>query len=161
MPYSSESVMFLRRSPSKARLSQCRQPPDRSRRFSRLLCFFHDFQGVYKPCKDDYRRAVLIVVKNGNIKFIVKAFFDFKATGTWNVFKVYAAETYRKVFHDIYDFVGILRVKTNRKRVDAPNSLNSTHFPSITGIAERPPRFPSPRIALPSDTTATRFPRRV
>ena len=36
-----------------------------------------------------------------------------------------------------------------------PNSLNSTHFPSITGMAAYGPMFPRPRTALPSDTTAT------
>ncbi len=36
-----------------------------------------------------------------------------------------------------------------------PNSLNSTHLPSITGIAASGPMSPRPRTALPSDTTAT------
>ena len=36
-----------------------------------------------------------------------------------------------------------------------PNSLKSTAFPSITGIAARAPMFPRPSTALPSETTAT------
>ncbi len=36
-----------------------------------------------------------------------------------------------------------------------PNSLNSTALPSMTGIAAWGPMLPSPRTALPSDTTAT------
>ena len=36
-----------------------------------------------------------------------------------------------------------------------PNSLNRTAFPSITGIAANGPILPSPRTALPSETTAT------
>ena len=36
-----------------------------------------------------------------------------------------------------------------------PNSLKSTAFPSITGMAARGPMFPRPKTALPSETTAT------
>ena len=36
-----------------------------------------------------------------------------------------------------------------------PNSLNRSAFPSITGIAPSGPMSPSPRTAVPSDTTAT------
>ena len=36
-----------------------------------------------------------------------------------------------------------------------PNSLNSIAFPSMTGIAASGPMSPSPRTALPSETTAT------
>jgi hypothetical protein len=36
-----------------------------------------------------------------------------------------------------------------------PNSLNSSAFPSITGIAASGPMSPSPSTALPSVTTAT------
>ena len=39
-----------------------------------------------------------------------------------------------------------------------PNSLNRIAFPSITGIAASGPISPSPRTAVPSETTATRFP---
>ena len=35
-----------------------------------------------------------------------------------------------------------------------PNSLNSTALPSMTSMAARGPILPSPRTALPSDTTA-------
>ena len=35
-----------------------------------------------------------------------------------------------------------------------PNSLKRTAFPSITGMAALAPMLPSPRTALPSDTTA-------
>ena len=38
-----------------------------------------------------------------------------------------------------------------------PNSLKRTAFPSMTGMAARAPMFPSPRTALPSETTATVF----
>ena len=37
------------------------------------------------------------------------------------------------------------------------NSLNSIDFPSITGIDADAPMFPSPKTAVPSDTTATIF----
>ena len=37
------------------------------------------------------------------------------------------------------------------------NSLNKIDFPSITGIAASGPISPSPRTAVPSDTTATKF----
>ena len=38
------------------------------------------------------------------------------------------------------------------------NSLNKRAFPSITGIAASGPISPSPNTAVPSDTTATKFP---
>ena len=36
--------------------------------------------------------------------------------------------------------------------------LNSAPLPSITGLAASAPRLPSPRIAVPLETTATRLP---
>ena len=42
-----------------------------------------------------------------------------------------------------------------------PNLLNRTHLPSITGIPASGPMSPSPRTAVPSVTTATRFERLV
>ena len=40
----------------------------------------------------------------------------------------------------------------------SPNSLNNTHFPSITGKAASGPISPNPNTAVPSVTTATKFP---
>ena len=42
-----------------------------------------------------------------------------------------------------------------------PNSLNNTHFPSITGIPASGPISPRPSTAVPSVTTATVFQRLV
>ena len=42
-----------------------------------------------------------------------------------------------------------------------PNSLNRIAFPSITGIAASGPISPSPRTAVPSETTATILPLHV
>ena len=42
-----------------------------------------------------------------------------------------------------------------------PNSLNSTHLPSITGIPASGPMSPSPSTALPSVATRHMFQRRV
>ena len=39
----------------------------------------------------------------------------------------------------------------------SPNDLKSTALPSMTGIDAVAPRSPSPRMAVPSETTATRF----
>jgi hypothetical protein len=39
--------------------------------------------------------------------------------------------------------------------------LNSTALPSIIGLDAGAPRLPSPRIAVPFDTTATRLPLNV
>ena len=41
------------------------------------------------------------------------------------------------------------------------NALKRTLLPSMTGMAARAPRLPKPKTADPSDTTATRFHRRV
>ena len=43
----------------------------------------------------------------------------------------------------------------------SPNALKSAHLPSITGIPASGPMSPSPRTAVPSVTTATRFERLV
>ena len=39
--------------------------------------------------------------------------------------------------------------------------LNKTALPSITGLAARAPRFPSPKMAVPLEITATILPREV
>ena len=41
------------------------------------------------------------------------------------------------------------------------NSLKRAAFPSITGKEAAAPKFPKPKIALPSETTATVFPFKV
>ena len=47
------------------------------------------------------------------------------------------------------------------KASTSPNSLNSAHLPSITGMPAAGPMSPRPRMAVPSVITATRLPRRV
>ena len=44
------------------------------------------------------------------------------------------------------------------KASTSANSLNSSALPSMTGMAASGPISPRPRTAVPSDTTATRFP---
>ena len=51
----------------------------------------------------------------------------------------------------------LLRMQSG-KASTSPNSLNKAHFPSITGIPASGPISPSPSTAVPSVTTATRFP---
>ena len=43
----------------------------------------------------------------------------------------------------------------------SPNSLNSRHLPSMTGMPAAGPMSPSPSTAVPSVLTATRLPRLV
>ena len=53
-------------------------------------------------------------------------------------------------------------VSTQRGTASTPaNSLNRTHFPSITGMPARGPISPRPSTAEPSVITATRVCRRV
>ena len=47
--------------------------------------------------------------------------------------------------------------RTIGKASTSANSLNSTHFPSITGKEAKGPISPRPRTAVPSDITATLF----
>src|SRR5215831_1594316 len=47
------------------------------------------------------------------------------------------------------------------KTSTSANRLNSTAFPSITGLPASAPMSPSPSTAVPLLTTATRFPRAV
>src|SRR5918997_71657 len=49
---------------------------------------------------------------------------------------------------------GSLVLRQIGKASTPPNSLNSIALPSITGMAASGPMSPSPRTALPSDTTA-------
>ena len=50
---------------------------------------------------------------------------------------------------------GSFVLRQRGKASTPPNSLNSIAFPSMTGIAASGPISPSPRTALPSETTAT------
>ena len=55
--------------------------------------------------------------------------------------------------------VGALMSRSNTST--SANALKSTPLPSITGFPASGPMLPSPRTAVPFDTTATRLPRAV
>ena len=59
----------------------------------------------------------------------------------------------------------ILKESAGVEVVDAVRTvakrLKSTPLPSMTGLLARAPRFPSPRMAVPLETTAIRLPRLV
>jgi hypothetical protein len=82
-----------------------------------------DLERVYQRRQDDDRRAVLIVVKDGDVEFFLQSFFDLKTTRRGDVFKIDPAERRRDCFHSAHDLVGVFQVQTDRKRVYAAEFL--------------------------------------
>ena len=62
---------------------------------------------------------MLIIVKNRNIEAGTQALFDFETLRRFDVFKVDATKRWGNALHEINDFIGCLRIDTNRETVNA------------------------------------------
>jgi hypothetical protein len=71
---------------------------------------------------------VLVVVKNGNIKFAPERFFYLKATRRGEILKVDAAETVRDEFDGSHDFIDIIAFYAERKSVNTRKFLKQAAF---------------------------------
>ena len=96
-------------------------------------------------------------MKYGNVNPLFELSFNFKASGSGNVLKIYSAKAVGNKFDRSDNFICVFRLYTKWNASTPANSLKSAHFPSITGIPASPPISPRPRTAVPSVITATRF----
>ena len=115
--------------------------------------FLSAFCSIYKRRADNDCRSVLVVVENRDIKSFLELFFDFKASRSRNILKVYSAKAIAYKLDCTNDFVCVLALYANRKCVNACKLLKKTAL----SIPARPPMSPRPRTAVPSVITATRF----
>ena len=79
---------------------------------------FRDAQGVCDARADDDGGAVLVVVKDGNVHPLAADFFDDKAVGGFDVFKVDRAESGFKRTDDFGQFDGVWFVQFDIEAVD-------------------------------------------
>src|SRR3712207_2058151 len=61
---------------------------------------------------------MLIVVEDGDVELRLQTVLDLEAPGRGDVFEVYAAEGWGYALHGLYDFLGILGIQADGKRVD-------------------------------------------
>src|SRR5215218_428823 len=77
-----------------------------------------ELEGVDQGGQHHDGRAVLVVVKDGDVKVFLQAFFDLEAPRGRDVLQVYTAERRRQILHGLDDRVRVLRVEADRERVD-------------------------------------------
>src|SRR6185295_617361 len=85
--------------------------------------FPHEPQGIYERREDNDRRAVLVVVHDGNIEFALQALLDLETARRGDVFQVDAPEADGNRFYRLYDFLRILSRKTDGISVHAGKFL--------------------------------------
>src|SRR5215211_2232217 len=88
-----------------------------------LHLFSHDLEGVDQGRQHHYRRAVLVVVEDGDVKLFLQALFDLEAPRGRDILQVYAAEGRRKILYGLDYGVRILGVEADRERVDVRELL--------------------------------------
>ena len=79
--------------------------------------------GVDHPRGGDDRRAVLIVMKDGNVHHLAQALLDVEALRRLDVFEIDPAKRRPKIFHRIDEFVRILGPDFQVDRIDVGESL--------------------------------------
>jgi hypothetical protein len=115
-----------------------------------------DLDRVEQRGEDDDRRAVLVVVEDGDVELGLQPVLDLEAPRRRDVLEVDAAERGRQALDGLDDLVGVLRVRQIGKASTPANSLKSIALPSMTGIAGLGADVAQARApAVPSLTTAT------
>ncbi|MDQ1038326.1 hypothetical protein QFZ75_004742 [Streptomyces sp. V3I8] len=80
-------------------------------------------QRVGQRGEHDDRRAVLVVVEDGDVEGLAQAGLDLEAARGRDVFQVDAGEAGGDRLDDLHDRVGVLGVQAQRPRVDAREAL--------------------------------------
>ena len=83
----------------------------------------HDLQRIVQRRGNHDGRAVLIVVKHGNIELGNQPLLDLDAPRRGDVFEIDAAERRRQKRDGLDDLVDVLRIEADRKGVDAAEFL--------------------------------------
>ena len=84
------------------------------------------FERVEHGCHRDDRRAVLVVVEDGDVAHFFEPLFDLKAAGCGDVFEVDAAEAPCKEGDGLNDLVHVLRTDAEREGVHVAEGLEES-----------------------------------
>ena len=82
------------------------------------MSLLDNFQRVEQRGGRDDRRAVLVVVEDGDVHRLLERFFDVEALGGLDILEVDAAEGRLQELAALDDFVGILSVEFDIEDVD-------------------------------------------
>jgi len=104
---------------------------------------------------------VLIVVEHGDFKPLDQLLFDIHAPRRGNIFQIDAAERRGQLDARPNQFVHVLRIETDGKRIDAAERLKEHALAFHNRHGGLRPMLPNPSTAEPSETTATVFLRMV
>src|SRR5437867_2293120 len=85
--------------------------------------FADDLQRVHEGGERDDGRAMLVVVEDGDVDPLAEGILDHEAGGSGDVLQIDAAKYRRQAGDRLDDLVGVLRIKADRKRVDAGEFL--------------------------------------
>lgn len=96
--------------------------------FYGVEAFADYFYGVYKRGAENYRRTVLIVVKDGNIAYFFESALDLETAWRGYIFEVDPAETARNKIDRAHEFVNVLTFDANRNRVHVAELLEKQRF---------------------------------
>ena len=100
-----------------------------------LFTFACQFKSVDKRSGHDNCRAVLIVVKHGDVQFLLQSGFDFEAPRRRDVLEIYAAERSGQQFYRANDFFGILGLDAQRISVNVAVCFEQRAFAFHDGHA--------------------------
>src|SRR5690348_2709051 len=79
---------------------------------------FRQSQSVQQGGQDNYSRAVLVIVKNRDIKLFLKLPFNLKTARSRDVFQIDPSETDGEVFHGRNDFIRVFCAEADWIRID-------------------------------------------
>ena len=88
-----------------------------------LLLFADDLQRIGQARKRDDRRAVLVVVEDGDVTALLEPALDLKAAGSGNILQIHAAERAGDECDGIDEFVHIMRPDAQWERVHIAEGL--------------------------------------
>ena len=97
-------------------LAEAPRPVDHD--FDLFYVFSHELQRVEQGCCADNRRAVLVVVHDGNIEFRLEAFLYLEAVRCGNVFEVDAPESGLQDFDRPYELIYVFGIQFDIKDVN-------------------------------------------
>ena len=88
-----------------------------------LLPLAYHLQGVLQACQGDHGGAVLVVVEDGNIAFLLQLPLDLKAAGSRNILQIDAAEGAGDQIYRVDEFIHILGLHAQREGVHIAEGL--------------------------------------
>ena len=88
-----------------------------------LLLFADDLQRIGQARKRDDRRAVLVVVEDGDVTALLELALDLKAAGGCDVLQVYPAKGTGNQVNGVDDLVHILAFDAHGEGVHIPKGL--------------------------------------